>query len=110
MDLGGRGGGCDPKNLSIWLVLAPQVFGVKKVNVEREHFQLKQRNRFFVKNFRNNRWMIAVDLWTVWLGHDANRTKSCHHFAFLLKSKLFQILNLIYAGRIGKYMSNWCRH
>ena len=43
MDLGGRWG-CDPKNLSIWLVLAPQVFGVKKVNVEREHFQLKLRN------------------------------------------------------------------
>ena len=47
MDLGGRWGegwGCDPENLSLWLVLAPQVFGVKKVNVEREHFQLKLRN------------------------------------------------------------------
>ena len=44
MDLGGGAGGGDPKNLSIWLVLAPQVFGVKKVNVEREHFQLKLKN------------------------------------------------------------------
>ena len=44
MDLGARGGGCDPKNLSIWLVLAPQVFGVKKVNEKTEHFQLKLRN------------------------------------------------------------------
>ena len=45
MDLGGGGGGgCDPKNLSIWLVLAPQVFGVKKVNEKTEHFQLKLSN------------------------------------------------------------------
>ena len=46
---------------------------------------------------------MAVGLWTVWLGHDANRTKSCYHFTFYSQSKLFQILNLIYGRGIGKY-------
>ena len=29
-------------------------------------------------------------LWTVWLGHDANRTKSCYHFTFYSRQSCFR--------------------